>query len=208
MAALGGQRNVQSVGRLDLPSEGLMLLTDSSELARHCEHPSTGLMRSYAAQVASPSGEAAQVPSHMMGELAAGARVQLLMRPCATLFPLVLGAIRAALVLALAVGVLQTCFFAVCAPSMISGMGAKVGSPMRPVALSYLRVRALGMPTATMWLVSNGIFRGLGDTRTPLIWALLFSALNALLDPLFIFCLLYTSPSPRDGLLSRMPSSA
>ena len=25
---------------------------------------------------------------------------------------------------------------------------------------------------------------------------------------LFIICLLYTSPSPRDGLLSRMPSSA
>ena len=24
----------------------------------------------------------------------------------------------------------------------------------------------------------------------------------------YIFCLLYTSPSPRDGLLSRMPSSA
>ena len=27
-------------------------------------------------------------------------------------------------------------------------------------------------------------------------------------EPLFIPCLLYTSPSPRDGLLSRMPSSA
>ena len=27
-------------------------------------------------------------------------------------------------------------------------------------------------------------------------------------QPLFIACLLYTSPSPRDGLLSRMPSSA
>ena len=26
--------------------------------------------------------------------------------------------------------------------------------------------------------------------------------------PLLLFCLLYTSPSPRDGLLSRMPSSA
>ena len=25
---------------------------------------------------------------------------------------------------------------------------------------------------------------------------------------LFVLCLLYTSPSPRDGLLSRMPSSA
>ena len=27
-------------------------------------------------------------------------------------------------------------------------------------------------------------------------------------DHLLFFCLLYTSPSPRDGLLSRMPSSA
>ena len=27
-------------------------------------------------------------------------------------------------------------------------------------------------------------------------------------DPVFRACLLYTSPSPRDGLLSRMPSSA
>ena len=27
-------------------------------------------------------------------------------------------------------------------------------------------------------------------------------------DPLYENCLLYTSPSPRDGLLSRMPSSA
>ena len=34
--------------------------------------------------------------------------------------------------------------------------------------------------------------------------------LTFLLDPPFesMICLLYTSPSPRDGLLSRMPSSA
>ena len=32
---------------------------------------------------------------------------------------------------------------------------------------------------------------------------------NGLLDPMVLrICLLYTSPSPRDGLLSRMPSSA
>ena len=35
--------------------------------------------------------------------------------------------------------------------------------------------------------------------------ALWFCLLFALL---FLTCLLYTSPSPRDGLLSRMPSSA
>ena len=33
-------------------------------------------------------------------------------------------------------------------------------------------------------------------------------SLNGLLDDLNKTCLLYTSPSPRDGLLSRMPSSA
>lgn len=32
-----------------------------------------------------------------------------------------------------------------------------------------------------------GIFRGLGDTRTPLIYSLAFTAMNAALDPLFIF---------------------
>ena len=31
---------------------------------------------------------------------------------------------------------------------------------------------------------------------------------NAKKDKLVVSCLLYTSPSPRDGLLSRMPSSA
>ena len=31
---------------------------------------------------------------------------------------------------------------------------------------------------------------------------------DCLKNKLFVYCLLYTSPSPRDGLLSRMPSSA
>ena len=35
---------------------------------------------------------------------------------------------------------------------------------------------------------------------------LLFAVLESIIIP--IPCLLYTSPSPRDGLLSRMPSSA
>ena len=34
------------------------------------------------------------------------------------------------------------------------------------------------------------------------------AALGGLKGPLMKVCLLYTSPSPRDGLLSRMPSSA
>ena len=34
------------------------------------------------------------------------------------------------------------------------------------------------------------------------------ASLHPLLSALDMSCLLYTSPSPRDGLLSRMPSSA
>ncbi len=60
-------------------------------------------------------------------------------------------------------------------------------SPMWHSAFSYLRMRALGTPAATLWLVTNGVFRGLGDTRTPLIYSLAFTAMNAALDPLFIF---------------------
>ena len=62
---------------------------------------------------------------------------------------------------------------------------------MWPSALSYLRVRAFGTPAATLWLVSNGIFRGLGDTKTPLIFSLAFTIMNAIFDPIFIFTFKY-----------------
>jgi 23S rRNA pseudouridine2605 synthase len=42
---------VVSVGRLDLNSEGLLLLTNSGELQRHLELPKTGLRRTYRARV-------------------------------------------------------------------------------------------------------------------------------------------------------------
>lgn len=42
---------VISVGRLDMNSEGLMLLTNNGELARHMEQPSTGWIRRYRVRV-------------------------------------------------------------------------------------------------------------------------------------------------------------
>ena len=42
---------VVSVGRLDLNSEGLLLLTNDGELARHLELPSTGWVRQYRVRV-------------------------------------------------------------------------------------------------------------------------------------------------------------
>ena len=42
---------VISVGRLDLASEGLLLLTNNGELARHLERPDTGWVRHYRVRV-------------------------------------------------------------------------------------------------------------------------------------------------------------
>ena len=44
--------NVQSVGRLDMDTEGLLLLTDDGELARRLTHPGAKLQREYRARVA------------------------------------------------------------------------------------------------------------------------------------------------------------
>ena len=47
----GDMPRVVSVGRLDMDSEGLILLTNSGELARHLELPSTGWSRKYRVRV-------------------------------------------------------------------------------------------------------------------------------------------------------------
>eukprot|EP00986_Skeletonema_menzelii_P002417 scaffold652_cov142-Skeletonema_menzelii.AAC.4 len=78
-------------------------------------------------------------------------------------------------------------------------MGVGPTSPMHYSAYSYLRVRALGTPAATLWLVTNGIFRGLGDTSTPLKYSLMFTALNAILDPFFIFTLKFGASGAAAG---------
>lgn len=96
-------------------------------------------------------------------------------------------AVSSALLLALAVGMVQLTLYYFLAGGIIRGMGVDASSSMWHSAVSYLRVRALGTPAATLWLVTNGIFRGLGDTRTPLVYSLLFTGMNAILDPLFIF---------------------
>jgi 23S rRNA pseudouridine2605 synthase len=50
---------VVSVGRLDLTSEGLLLLTNDGEMARYLEHPSTGWVRRYRVRVHGKPDEAA-----------------------------------------------------------------------------------------------------------------------------------------------------
>ena len=53
---------VMTVGRLDIDSEGLLLLTNDGDLARHLELPATGWSRKYRVRVQGHVNEAALVP--------------------------------------------------------------------------------------------------------------------------------------------------
>ena len=55
-----------------------------------------------------------------------------------------------------------------------------------------------------IWFQSNSE----GDIIDKLHWAIDNQIAGVIINPGAYTCLLYTSPSPRDGLLSRMPSSA
>jgi putative MATE family efflux protein len=98
-------------------------------------------------------------------------------------------AVSSALLLAATVGLVQCIVYGFGCHAITRSMGLSPsdGSGMWHSAVSYLQIRALGTPAATLWLVANGIFRGLGDTQTPLVYSLVFTLLNIVLDPLFIF---------------------
>ena len=70
-------------------------------------------------------------------------------------------------------------------------------------ALAQAGIRLLGNPNEAQQRKGIGYFeRALADWATPRPYSM-DEAQGRMLA-----CLLYTSPSPRDGLLSRMPSSA
>ncbi len=69
-------------------------------------------------------------------------------------------AISSAILLAFVIGFVQLIIYYIMAESIIQGMGVTNTNTMWPHAISYLKIRALGTPAATLWLVVNGIFRG------------------------------------------------
>lgn len=53
----GLRRGIRPVGRLDVQTEGLLLLTDDGDLARDLTHPSTGCPKEYRVKVSGQPGE-------------------------------------------------------------------------------------------------------------------------------------------------------
>jgi MATE family multidrug resistance protein len=71
------------------------------------------------------------------------------------------------------------------APLLTTLMGAT--DTTHSFALTYIQIRAFGMPAVLIMMTSTGILYGLGDMRTPLYIAVGVNVLNICLDALLIF---------------------
>jgi putative MATE family efflux protein len=74
----------------------------------------------------------------------------------------------------------------VLAPLCLRVVGTPVGTPIFDMALDYTRVMFVGNFGVFGFYVFQAVFRGWGDTRTPLYLMAFGVGLNLLVDPLFI----------------------
>lgn len=71
------------------------------------------------------------------------------------------------------------------APLLVELMGA--APEVADASVDYLRIRALGLPALLVITAGHAVYRGVGDTRTPMYIAFGLSLVNLALDPLLIF---------------------
>ncbi len=91
--------------------------------------------------------------------------------------------------LALGIGVVLTGAGFVLAEPLVGAMGA--AGEVRTHALTYLRISLAGVPALLLTLAGTGYFRGLQDTRTPLVVAVVSVLANLVIEVVLIFGLGY-----------------
>ena len=80
--------------------------------------------------------------------------------------------------------VIATVFW-LCAPYLLSLLGA--AGDTHGYAVRYFRIVVTAMPVATVGLMTSGLLRAHGDARRAMMVTLVAGAVNAVLDPIFIF---------------------
>lgn len=93
--------------------------------------------------------------------------------------------ISSSLVLAIGLGVMTTLILIVFARPIL--LLVQTGPEVMAPALDYLRIKAVAAPAVLVILAGHGSFRGLADTRTPLLITVVINALNIVIDPILIF---------------------
>ena len=90
-----------------------------------------------------------------------------------------------ALWLCLGVGIVLAAGVAALAPQLVRAMGADGESA--DFAVTYLRIVALGLPSAFIALGSQGYLRGVADLRTPVVILAAGNAVNVVLNITFVY---------------------
>ena len=109
--------------------------------------------------------------------------------------------------LALGVGLVLIAAGEVLAIPLVEALGAT--GAVRDFALLYLRISLLGVPATLVVLAGTGYLRGLQDTRTPLVVALVSASGNLALEVVLIFGLGFgLGASATSTVLAQMASAA
>jgi putative MATE family efflux protein len=87
--------------------------------------------------------------------------------------------------LAAGLGVLLTVAGILLAPAIVDVMGASAS--VRPFALTYLRISLLGAPFMLIALAGAGYLRGMQDTKTTLVIAVVANTINLALELLLVY---------------------
>lgn len=112
-------------------------------------------------------------------------------------------AVRQAILLAVAVSVLSGTLMFFLGPTLIEAMGGR-GESLR-LGVTYLNVLLLGVTPFYLMFVLSGVFRGIGDVRTPLMIMAVVTVISVVGDYLLIFGI---GPFPRLGVMGAAIANA
>lgn len=93
-------------------------------------------------------------------------------------------AIHTTVVFALAAGTVLSIFGVCFTPTILRWMGTPEN--VMPNSVLYFRIYCASLLALVLYNTSNGIFQALGDSRHPLIYLMISSAANVILDLLFV----------------------
>jgi putative MATE family efflux protein len=91
-----------------------------------------------------------------------------------------------ALLLGLVLGLIFTFLGLIFGKDLLLLMGA---DSLVDISLSYLNIIFIGTIFTMIFVIGNNIFRGEGDTKTPMMFMIIATVINIILDPIFIFIL-------------------
>ena len=93
-------------------------------------------------------------------------------------------AIHTTVVFAVIAGILLTILGVTFTPTLLRWMGTP--ESVMPNSVIYFRIYCLGLLGLVLYNTSNGIFNALGDSRHPLMYLIISSVTNVILDLLFV----------------------